>query len=44
MVEQFSKEIDLDANNNNNSKIDRFAKISAKISQIKGNDSTNTKK
>ena len=44
MEEQFSKEIDLDANNNNNSKLDRFAKISAKISQIKGNDNTNTQK
>ena len=44
MEEQFSKEIDLDENNNNNSKLDRFAKISAKISQIKGNDNTNTQK
>ena len=42
MVEQFSKEIDLD--NNNNTKLDRFAKISAKISQIKGTDSTNAQK
>ena len=41
MVEQFSKEIDLDANN---TKMDRFAKISAKISQIKGTDSTNVQK